>query len=112
MPVIAPDDVGPPSTLRLRPLLHLCDRGAQDLVLDRLAVAVQLLEPVGEPASLLAVGREEQLERRARVTEPAGRVDPRCQPETDLAGVDRRRIDARDAHQRLQSRLLRARERA
>ena len=46
------------------------------------------------------------------MAEPAGGVDPRREPEADRAGVDRRRVDARDAHQRPQPRLLRARERA
>ena len=55
---------------------------------------------------------EQQVQRRARVAEPAGRVDPRREAEPHLPGVDRRRVDPRHAHQRLQPGLLRARERA
>ena len=46
------------------------------------------------------------------MTEPPGGVDARAEPEADGARVDRGGIDARDAHQRLQADLLRARERA
>ena len=46
------------------------------------------------------------------MAEPPGCVDARREPEADLSGVDRRGIDARDAHQRLQPGLLCARERA
>ena len=50
---------------------------------------------------------EQQLERRLGPAEPPGRVDARREPEADRGLVDRRRIDAGDAHQRLQARLLR-----
>ena len=46
------------------------------------------------------------------MAEPSGRVDPRREPEPDRAGVDDRGIDVRRAHQRLQTGLLRSRERA
>ncbi len=55
---------------------------------DCLPLAVQLLERVGEPAGVVAVIREQQLERGARVAEPAGGVDPRAEPEADGARVD------------------------
>ena len=80
--------------LRFRPFLDLRDRRAHDLVLDCLPVAVQLLEPVGEPARLVGVLGQQQLERCARMTEPARGVDPRREPEADRARVDRGRIDA------------------
>ena len=44
VPVLARDDVAAPAALRLGPRLDLGDRLAQDPVLDRLALAVQLLE--------------------------------------------------------------------
>ena len=112
MPVLAPDNVRLASPLRLGPLLDLRDRGAEDLVLHGLAVTVELFQPVGEPARLIAILCEQQVQRRARVAEPAGRVDPRREAEPHLPGVDRRRVDPRHAHQRLQPGLLRARERA
>src|SRR3954469_6097473 len=40
VPVVAPDDVRLAPPFRFRPLLDLCDRRAQDLLLDALAVAV------------------------------------------------------------------------
>ncbi len=44
------------------------------------------------------------------MSEPAGGVDARPEPEADGARVDRGRVDACGAHERLQPRLLRARE--
>ena len=55
---------------------------------------------------------EDQLERRTRMPEPAGGVDPRREPEADRAGVDGGRVDVRRAHQRAQAGLARVRERA
>ena len=65
-----------------------------------------------EPAGLVLVLGEQQLERGARAAQAARRVDPRREPEPDGALVDPRRIDARDLHQRPEPRLLRACERA
>ena len=98
--------------MRLGPRLDLGDRLAHDAALDRLPLVVQLLERVREPARVVGVVGEQQLERGARMAEPAGGVDARAEPEADGARVDRGRVDARDAHQRLQADLLRARERA
>src|SRR6185437_1550900 len=44
VPVFSPDDIRAPTSLRLGPTFDLCDRRAKNLVLDRLPVAVQLLE--------------------------------------------------------------------
>ena len=96
-----------------RAILDLCDRRAKDPVLDRLPVAVQLLElgrRAGRASSASSVSSSSSAARR--VAEPPCGVDPRREPEPDRAGVDRRRIDARDLHQRAQAGLLRARERA
>jgi hypothetical protein len=112
VPVGAGEDVRPPPLLFLGPLLHRRDGLAQDPVLDLLPLAVQLLEPRSQPRRLLAVGGQEQLERCARMPEPAGSIDARRQPEADRAGVHDRGIDPRGAHQRLEARLLRAGERA
>ena len=46
------------------------------------------------------------------MTEPAGSVDARPEPEAHRTCVGGGRIDAGDFHERLQPRLLRARERA
>ncbi len=47
------------------------------------------------------------VERRLGTPEPTGRVDPRRQPKADRRLVERGGVDAGDAHQRLQARLLR-----
>ena len=112
VPVGAGDGVRAAGALLGRPRLDLGDRLAEDAALDGLALAVQLLERVGEPARLVLVLGEEQLERLARVPEPAGRVEARREPEADGPGVDRGRIDAGALHERAQTGLRRARERA
>src|SRR5581483_4756875 len=112
VPVLARDDVRAPALVGLRPLLDLDDRLAQDASFDGLTLVVQLLQGVRKEACLLRVVGQQQMERGARMTEPAGSVDARPEPEADRAGVGGGRIDARDVHQRLQSWLLRARERA
>ena len=104
--------VGAAGALLGRPLLDLGDGLAEDPALDGLALAVQLLERVGESARLSLVLGEEQLERRARVSEPAGRVQARRETEPDGPGVDRCRVDAGALHERAKSGLRRARERA
>ena len=112
MPGLARDHVGAATLLRLGPRPDLRNRFAEDPLLDLLALAVQLLQPRREPRRFLAIVGEQQLERRRRMAEPSGRVDPRREPEPDRAGVDDRGIDVRRAHQRLQTGLLRSRERA
>ena len=79
-------------------------RLAKDAVLDRLSLAVQLLELGGDPLRGLLVVGQQQLERRGRAAEAAGGVDPRGEPEADGALVDDGRIDAGGAHQRAQAR--------
>ena len=111
MPAFAGDDVRAAAALRLRPLVDLRRRLAEDARLDGLPLAVQLLEVVREPFRLVGVVGEEQLERGARVAEAARGVDARAEPEAARARVDGRRVDAGRAHQRLQARLLRAGER-
>ena len=98
--------------LLLGPLLDLGRGLAEDPRLDRLPLAVQILELVREPLRLGGVVGEQELERGARMAEPPCGVDARPEPEAARARVDGRRIDAGGAHERLQPRLLRARERA
>ena len=112
MPVFTPDDVGAAAASRFRPLLDLRDGCTQDPVLDRLPVPVQLFEPVGEATCLVAVFREQELERRPRMAQAAGGIDPRREAEPDAARIDRRRVDVCHPHQRLQPGLLRPREHA
>ena len=108
VPGLVGEHVAAAALFRLRPLVDLRERLAHDPVLDSLPLAVQLLELVREPAGLVLVLGEQQLERGARAAEPARRVDPRREPEPDGALVDPRRVDARDLHQRPEPRLLRA----
>src|SRR5207302_5874476 len=112
VPVLSGDDVGAAAPLLRRPRLDLRDRLAHDATLDRLAVAVQLLERIGQPARVVRVVGEQQLERGTRMTETACSVDARPEAEADRAGIDRRRIDAGRTHQRAEADLLRACERA
>ena len=112
MPVGARDDVAAVGAARRGPRLDLVDRGAQDPLLDGLPLAVQLFELEREPARLLAIVAQEQLERRLRPAEPPRRVDARRESKADRTFVARRRIDARHAHQRAQPGLLRLSEAA
>ncbi len=86
-------------------------RLSQDPVLDRLPVAVQLLELGRELLRALGVVGEDQLERDVGAAEPAGGVDARCEAEADGGRVDRRRVDVRAPHECLQSGPARAGER-
>src|SRR5205823_6188853 len=83
VPVLAREDVAASPARRLGPGLHLRDRRAEDPVLDRLPVAIQLLELRGEPVGLVAILRQQELERGAGAAEPARGVDPRCETEPD-----------------------------
>ena len=112
VPVFAPDDIRRAPALRLGPFLDLRDRGANDALFDRLPVAVELFETIGEPARLVGILGQEELQGGPRMTEPPRRVDPRPEPEADLARVDGRGIDVRRLQQRPQSGLLRACKRA
>ncbi len=80
------------------------------LLLHRLAVAVQSLQLLGEPAGLGFVVREQELEGRARMAEPPGGVDAWREPEGDRACVHRRGVDAAGSHERPQAQLVRPRE--
>ena len=83
---------------------------AEDPLLDRLALAVQLLQLRRDPVCGLLVAGQQQLERRRRPAQAAGGVDPRREPEADGALVDDGRVDAGCPHQRLQARPGRRRE--
>ena len=111
MPVGAGDCVRAAGTLLGWPRLDLRNRLAEDAPLDRLSFLVELLERVGETACLVLVGGEEELERCARVPEPAGCIEARREAESDGTGVDARGIDAGDAHERAEAGFRRSRER-
>ena len=104
VPVLVPEDVPTPSPLRLGQRVHGRDRVAQDPLLDRLAIAIQLLEDVGATPCLVRIGRQHELERHVGTTQPAGSVDPGREAEADGAGVDGCRIHVRAPHERLQPR--------
>ena len=111
VPLLSREHVAPPLLLRLRPRLDFLNSLAEDSFFDRLPVAVQLVETMSEPGRLVAVLRQQQLERRLRMAEPPGRVQPRRKTKTDRGRVDCGRIDPGDLHQLAQTGFLRARER-
>ena len=106
VPVLAREHVAALRAPRMRPALDLVDRVAQDPVLDRLAVAIQLLEPLREPACLVAVVGEQELERGLRPAETPGGVDTRGEAEGDRTLVDGGRVDVRRAHEGSDARPL------
>src|SRR5215470_16487300 len=93
VPVLAPDDE--PATLPplLGPALDHTRRLAQDPVLDRLPLAVQLFQPAGKLRSFRGVLGEDQLERNVGPTEATRGVDPRRETEADLPRLHGRRVD-------------------
>ena len=111
VPLLSREHVTAPLLLRLRPRLDFLNSLAEDSFFDRLPVAVQLVETMSEPGRLVAVLRQQQLERRLRMAEPPGRVQPRRETKTDGRRVDCGRIDPGDLHQLAQTGFLRARER-
>jgi len=110
VPVGPGNGIGTACTLFRRPRLDLGHGLPENPALDRLALAVQLLERVGEPPRLGFVLGEEELERLSRVPEPSGRVQARCKAEADGPGVDHGRIDPGAPHERPQTWLRGARE--
>ncbi len=86
--------------------LDLGGGGAQDRVLDPLALAVALLDLLGQRLGLVARGREQQVERERGVAEAAGGVDARREAEAEIGRAHARRIDARARHQRAQARPI------
>ena len=65
VPVLARDDVRASLLVLVGPLLDLLRRFAEDPPLDRLPLAVEVLELVREPARVVGVVGEQQLERGA-----------------------------------------------
>ena len=74
--------------------LDLGGGGAQDRVLDALALAVALLELLGQRLRPRARRREQQVERQRRIAEPAGGVDARGEAEAEVGRAHARRVDA------------------
>jgi hypothetical protein len=108
-PSVAIEFIGPITVAALRTRTR---RNALALGLAVVGVLVLSgLELGGEPLGLVRVVGEEELERYVGPTEPAGRVDPRREPEADGRRVDGCRVDACRAHQRLETGSVRARER-
>ena len=102
VPPLAGDDVAASLAALGRTSLDRGDGRAQDVGLDRLALAVPLLETPRERLGLCAVAREQEVERLARMAEPAGGVDPRAEAEPEVGGAQARTIDAGHLHQRRQ----------
>ena len=88
VPVLAGDDVAAAAAAWLGPGLDRGGRLAQDPLLDGLALPVQLLELERDPARLLLVIGQQQLQRGDRAAETAGGVDARGEPEADRTLVD------------------------
>ena len=102
MPVLAPEDVAPPSALLRRQRLDERDRLTDDAILHGLALPVQLLELGCELLGPCLVLGEDQLEGGIGAAQPARGVDARRESEADRGGVDRRRVDMGAPHERLQ----------
>ena len=83
--------------------IHRRGRLSENPVLDRLTIAVQLLEGVGAASCLGHVLGEDELERDVGAAEPARGIDAGCQSEAHGTRIDGRRVDARAAHERLES---------
>ena len=77
--------------------------GAQDRVLDPLALAVAGLELLGQRLGFGARRREQEVERESRVTKPARRVDARCQAEAEVGRTHASRVDTGARHQRAEA---------
>ena len=92
--------------------LHLLCGQLEDLLLDRLAAAVQALELRGQLAGAIIVIGQQQVEGNAGVPQPPGRVDARAEPEAEVTRRDARAVDAGGRHQRPQPRLGGARHAA
>ena len=112
VPALPRDDVAAPRAPGLGPGLDGLDRFPRDPLLDRLPVAVQLLELGGQRRRLGLIFRQEQHQCGLGAAEAAGGVQARSEPEADRAGVDRGRVDPCGPHQLAQAGLLRPRERA
>ena len=107
VPVVARQHVGASRS----ELAHLRLGLPQDPLLDRAALGVDHVELGRDLAGALRIVGQQQLEAHVGPAQPAGRVDPRRQPEAERPGVDRARIGAADADQRSQAGLGRVRER-
>ena len=73
---------------------------AQDLLLGIAALAVAAVELGGDLARPLLVGGQHQLDAGVGAVEPPGGVDPRAQPEGEVALVEPLRLDLGDLEQR------------
>ena len=91
VPALAGDDVAAPPAARLGPRLDLVDRLAQDPLLDRLPLAVQRLELLGQPFASRSSSVSSSASAASGRHEPSGRVDARREPEADRRLVERRR---------------------
>ena len=110
VPALAPDDVGAVAPLLRPPGVDRGDGFAEDPLLDGLPVAVERLELVREEVGLAIVLGQHQVQRNVgRPSRPAALSRGASRNATAVASTVAG-IDARDPHQRPQSRLLRAGE--
>ncbi len=112
MPSLASDDVPAGLAALGGASLDGRDGRAHDVGLDRLALAVPLLETTRERLGLGTVAGEQEVERLARMPEAARGIDPRPEAEPEVGGAQARTIDAGHLHQRRQAGTLATREAA
>ena len=110
VPIGAGHGIRAPGAPFRRPLFDLGHGLPEDPALYRLALAVQLLEGVGQPARLRLVLGEQELERLARVAEASRCVQARGEAEPDGPCIGGSWVHARALHERAKTGFPRARE--
>ena len=88
--------------------VHLLDGAAEDILLDALALAVEVAQLAGEPLGLGGVLREQELGGQLRAAHASGGVDAGGEDEADLHGGDRTSGQAGLAQQRVKAREVAA----
>ena len=88
--------------------VHLLDGAAEDILLDALALAVEVAQLAGEPLGLGGVLREQELGGQLRAAHAPGGVDAGSEDKADLHGGDRTSGQAGLAQQRVKAREVAA----
>ena len=78
-------------------------RRTQDRILHLLTFAIARLDLLGQGPGLGERRREQEVEREPRIAEPAGGVDARREPESEVGPAHARGVDAGARHERAQA---------